>query len=245
MYVNPRLADLEGWHRERYRIGKAGRGPGADIARQYADRRLARLEAEATGYERLKRIGRLVDVGCSGGAFLWTARARGWEAIGVDISEACVDYGTAHKGLDIRIGTLSKCAFPGGHFDLVRMNNLVEHLGDPMGELREAFRILRPGGVVSIATMNGRSLAAWLSGKEWRYYDPYCHVYVFTPRTLGRMLGKAGFTKTAFVTRGFRWGRGGNGSAPGRAAHKAVGTAAGFVGLGHRLKATAVKAVYA
>jgi SAM-dependent methyltransferase len=180
-------------------------------------------------------LNRLFDVGCSAGAFLAAARKEGWQATGVEISVGCARAGRERHGLDIRVGTLRESSFPGEYFDVVRMNNLLEHLPDPMADLLEACRVLRDGGLLALATINGRSLAAWLSGSAWRYYDPFCHVYVFTPSTLGRMLSRSGFGSARIRTHGFRWG-----SSPHRAG-KVLALIARAAGLGHRMRATAVK----
>jgi len=235
VYVNPRPADLRGWHLRRYAEGRDGSGPDADIRRQYAAGRSARLAREARSYGRFRRLNRILDVGCSAGAFLAAAVKEGWKATGVEISPDCARAGRERLGLDIRVGTLAEANFPHECFDVIRMNNILEHLPDPMADLSEAGRVLRSGGLLSLATVNGRSLAALLSGKAWRYYDPRCHAYIFTPRTLRRMLRAAGFGEIRIRTHGFRWG-----TSPARAG-KALGAVARLTGLGHRMRAKAVK----
>lgn len=237
IYVSPRLRDLTGWHARRYEAGRYGSGTGDDISHQFSPPRMARLEKEAKIYARYRRLNRVLDVGCSAGAFLAAARRQGWDAIGAEVSESCAASGREREGLDIRSGALRVAAFEGGSFDVVRMNNVLEHLPDPLGDLKEAARILRPGGLLRLSTINAGSLAAKLSGPDWRYYAPLCHVYAFTPGTLREMLSRAGFARIMIRTRGFRWG----GRRSSWFLRKSGAIAARALGMGHRMRATAEK----
>ena len=156
---------------------------------------------------------------------------------------ACARHGRDKEGLDIRLGTLRRVALEGGSFDVVRLHNVLEHLPDPLGDLREASRLLRPGGLLVLSTINAASLAARMSGADWRYYEPHCHLYAFTPRTLRRMLGAAGFTSISIRTRGFRLGAHGAARRGARVPEGAAALAARILGMGHRMGAKALKPI--
>ncbi len=134
---------------------------------------------------------RLLDVGCHIGVFLEIAGAHGWEAWGVEPSRWAVEIARA-KGLRVVEGTLREAAFPDAWFDVVTMWDVIEHLSDPMGELREVHRILKPGGWVVIHTMDIESPFARLLGARWPWLMEM-HLYYFSRRTLRRMLERAGF----------------------------------------------------
>ncbi len=241
IYVNPRTQDLRGWHKNRYREGRDGTGTENDVSRQYESSRMIRMERELNRYDNYRSLNRLLDVGCSAGAFLKVACRAGWQATGVDISETCARIGREREGLDIRLGAIAESAFPEEQFDIVRMNNVIEHLPDPLSDLREAYRVLRPDGLLVLATINARSLAAWLSGSDWRYYDPYCHVYVFTPKTLSGILQRAGFRDVKIGTHGFRWGSYREGYKNRKRLQQTLALISRLSGYGHRMRATATK----
>jgi SAM-dependent methyltransferase len=151
------------------------------------------------GHER--RRPRVLDVGCATGALLAALRDRGWEAQGVEISEAQARYGEARSGLPIYAGTLESAAFPAASFDLVHASHLIEHLNSPASFLDEVARVLAPGGLLALTTPNADGFQARLLGPRWRsaIYD---HLYLFSLRSLRALLKSRGFV----VMRSATWG---------------------------------------
>jgi predicted SAM-dependent methyltransferase len=70
---------------------------------------------------------------------------------------------------------------------------VLEHLHDPLGDLRILRRTLRPGGAIFIRVPNGASYTRQVAGRYWAGYDLPRHMTVFDPATLGRLLRSAGF----------------------------------------------------
>jgi SAM-dependent methyltransferase len=135
--------------------------------------------------------GRLLDVGCGAGDWLCEMRARGWAGQGVDVDAAAVETARA-RGLDVRLGSLEAQAYPDGAFDAVTLNHVVEHLPDAAATLRECRRVLRPGGMLVVATPNGASLGHALFGTRWRGLEPPRHLQLFGPRSLAAVMREAG-----------------------------------------------------
>ena len=65
---------------------------------------------------------------------------------GVDIDEEAIGYCRERGLTDVRLGALEKLPFADASFDLVTALDVVEHLDDDLGALREIGRVLRPGG---------------------------------------------------------------------------------------------------
>lgn len=155
---------------------------------------------------RYARGGRLLDVGCNTGFFLNAARID-FEAHGVEPSEWASDFARQKLRLDVITGTLDQAGFAPGHFDVVTMNDVVEHFTDPLAALRQAAGLVRPGGHLYLVTPDIRSLSARLLRGRWWGLRP-AHLYYFSAETLERMLRQAGFEVVLRKSYGriFTWG---------------------------------------
>ncbi len=140
------------------------------------------------------RPARLLDVGCGFGGFVEVMRERGWDAEGVDPSQAAVDAAT-RKGRRVRLGTLESLPTDVGPFDAVTRFYVLEHLPDPMAALRKAFDLLLPGGVLVIRVPHTTPIVRLLApvGLGRELYDPPFHLYDFAPAVLQEMLRRTGF----------------------------------------------------
>jgi len=88
----------------------------------------------------------ILDIGCGTGANMKALGAFG-TAKGSDISESAVGYCRARGLADAHVQTdPGKLPFPDGSFDLVTALDMLEHVEDDTGLMREAARVLKPGG---------------------------------------------------------------------------------------------------
>jgi len=133
----------------------------------------------------------LIDIGCATGALLAYLRDLNWRVAGVEISP-CAEYAQKERGLDVRNIPLEDIKFPQESFDIVLASHLIEHLNDPASFLAEVNRVLKKDGFVFITTPNISGFQARLYRGKWRsaIFD---HLYLFSVRTLSKMLKKAGF----------------------------------------------------
>ena len=137
--------------------------------------------------------GDLLDVGCGSGAALLMLRAAGWKARGIETSAAAV-RAAQQAGLDVTHGDLVGAGFEAGSFDCVRFWHSLEHMRSPGAELAEAYRLLRPGGMVMAGVPNFGSLLRRVAGTKWRPLDVPRHLWHFERGTLAAMLERSGFT---------------------------------------------------
>lgn len=140
--------------------------------------------------------GRLLEVGCAGGAALVEARDHGYSVVGVELSSAMAEWGRTTFGLDIRSGTLEQQVFDHESFDVVFMGDVVEHLLTPRVVLAEVRRVLKPGGVIALAYPMELNhivprLRRILRLRKRSPFKPY-HLFYYTPETMGRLLESVG-----------------------------------------------------
>lgn len=135
---------------------------------------------------------RVLDIGCGNGSFLWQMRSLGWQVCGVEPDPRAAAHARA-AGLDVRDGLLQQQSFPEAHFDGVTMTHVIEHLHDPMDTLRRCWRLLKPGGQLTLATPNLGSSGHQLFGADWLALDPPRHLLLFTEASLRRALTNCGF----------------------------------------------------
>jgi len=70
---------------------------------------------------------------------------------------------------------------------------VIEHVPDPLGTLKEIYRVLKPGGTLILETPRYDSLAFKLLKHRERSVSCDGHIYFFTTDTLRQMSRKAGF----------------------------------------------------
>ena len=143
--------------------------------------------------------GRLLDIGCSTGLFLDAARHVGYQTQGIEFSTASADFARDHFALDVVQGDVASAKLAPASFDVVTMFDVIEHVPDPLADLRAIHALLAPGGTLIISTPNidglfpklSYGLAARLG--YWPHPDPPHHLFQFSVKSMAAMLEKAGF----------------------------------------------------
>ena len=157
--------------------------------------------AESLYYRWLRRPpappgARVLDVGCGGGRYLLFLRDLGYEVAGVEPNADAARTLRRAFDLDVHAGDLLNAGLPDASFDVITFWWVLEHTHHPVVVLREAHRLLRPGGHVVVALQNFDSLARRIFGADWHHVDIPGHLYQFGPATLARAIEKAGFNVT-------------------------------------------------
>lgn len=150
---------------------------------------------------------RLLDVGCSSGAFLNTAVNLGFRAEGVEPAPKAAATAQA-AGLKVRQGLLQEAGYADGQFDAITLFEVIEHLQQPLELLHECQRILRPGGILLIGTGNAASWSMAAMGARWEYLDIAKHgghVSFFNPGSIASLAQRGGFSVAAVHTRVVRF----------------------------------------
>ncbi len=139
------------------------------------------------------KSGKALDLGCGTGNYTLELKRRGFDVIGLDISEEMLKIARS-KGLKCVKGDAYSLPFPEGSFDLVLSVTMFEFIHEPERVLGEIHRVLKPGGEILIGTMNGKSL--WFLFKRLKSLfveTAYRYARFYTPGELEELLRKAGF----------------------------------------------------
>jgi len=133
----------------------------------------------------------MLDVGCGSGVSLIEAKALGATAFGIE-ADPNVKAIAAALGLNIHFGSLQDGPFPERRFDLIVMNQVIEHLPDPDLALQTLRERLTPGGRMILVFPNTASLWRRLSGSRWiNWHIPY-HLHHFDRKSFDRMARHCG-----------------------------------------------------
>lgn len=136
---------------------------------------------------------RMLEIGAGLGYTLKIARDKGWEVFGTEISPFAARYAQEQLGIKMFSGSLEEAKFPEEFFDFVIMTHVLEHLPDPSKALEQIFHILKNSGILYVIVPNIASFKAWINKEKWRDLMPEHHFYHFRPRTLKKIVVKAGF----------------------------------------------------
>ena len=191
IYVNP--------------IEKAGKINEAYSQRQSFDAsiirksRLAVSVAQVGLIKQYKNGTSLLDIGCGEGFFLFNAARAGYATKGVELSQDAAEYARREFGLDVEARLFEELRFPGNHFDVITLWQVLEHVPHPLTILKEAHRILKPGGLLALSTPDINGIPARILGRRW-WNIRRLHINQFTTRTLTTVLKNAGFKDVSSVS---------------------------------------------
>lgn len=147
--------------------------------------------ARCKAFRWVPRHVRILDIGCGFGETLGYHQARGCDVYGVEADQNI--RRVAEKfGYKVHVGLFDPDLYAPGFFDYVTMDQVIEHVTDPLAALRGIARILKPGGVAILSTPNAAGWGAKLFGRRWiNWHAPY-HLQFFSVRSMQLAAKQAG-----------------------------------------------------
>ena len=134
---------------------------------------------------------RVLDIGCGFGETLGYHMARGCDAYGVEADENI--RRVADKfGYKVHVGLFDANLYEPDFFDYVTMDQVLEHVTDPLGTLKGVVRVLKPGGIAVVSFPNANGWGAKVFGRRWiNWHAPY-HLQFYSDESLKRLASEAG-----------------------------------------------------
>jgi SAM-dependent methyltransferase len=135
--------------------------------------------------------GRILDLGCSQGWFLDVMT--GWECHGNEIVAGDAEAARKRYGDRIVTGSFEDYPLREEYFDVITLQDVFDHMRDPMQALEKCRQMLRPNGMIVIKVHNISCLYAKVTGSGFYAVIPPSHLFYYEPKTLGRALSGSGF----------------------------------------------------
>lgn len=146
---------------------------------------------------------KILDVGCSSGAFLKSARRMQFKIEGVEPAPTAAATAKS-DGFTVYQSGLENPEIPRNYFNVLTVFEVIEHLPDPKQFLEQCKSLLMPGGLLLINTGNTDSWTQNALGSTWEYYDIEKHgghISFFNPYSIRLLAEAVGFKVLKIHTR--------------------------------------------
>ncbi len=187
VYVDPRpIEDLAKFYREEYRLS---------YKKTFVPKPQHILRAGRVALGRFRRTSGLIkpgmrclDIGAGGGEWVYLLQNRGCDAHGIEPNAGYGSFAKDQYGVEVFLGMYQDSEFEHGSFDLISLFHVLEHLSDPVEDLRRMGKFLKNGGHLLIEVPNIFSSRDRM-GNKWHAG----HLFGFDGLTLEAVAAKAGF----------------------------------------------------
>ncbi len=164
-------------------------------------------EFELQKIRKIKKSGKLLDVGTNMGFFLRKAKDLGFDCEGVEPSPSLSHIARENWNLNIHTDFLENLNLPKNLYDVITMIDVFEHVSNPKELLNKCKELLKSDGIVVIKVPNadynyfkmqlGRKIGG---GSNMDIWDLYEHIVHYTPQTFKKMIESCGFKlKQSFI----------------------------------------------
>lgn len=148
---------------------------------------------------------KVLEIGCAHGGYVALLRWAGYDASGTEMSPWIVQFARETFGVPVQAGRIEELSFAPGSLDVVILNDVIEHLPDPLATLGHAAKLLKPDGFFIIQTpeykehlsyadivATGDIFKTHMEGKNEE------HLYLFSRRSTQELWRRLGFPVAAF-----------------------------------------------
>ena len=137
---------------------------------------------------------KVLDIGCGDGRYLLEKRRYECECFGVDIDyEALKRLRAKDSSIRTYCGNLQEAGLQNEAFDIVNLDNVLEHITEPGKLLNEVRRVMKKGAVLRVVVPNSVSFTYGIFCKYWMGLDCPRHLYTFSIKNLKRLFRNTHF----------------------------------------------------
>jgi 2-polyprenyl-3-methyl-5-hydroxy-6-metoxy-1,4-benzoquinol methylase len=168
------------------------------------------LGLKASAFRWVPRNVRVLDIGCGFGESLGYHRDRGCDVYGVEADENILRVARLH-GLNVRVGLFNASNYEPESFDVVTLDQVIEHVSDPLTVLAGVHQVLKTDGLLILSTPNAAGWGARIFGRRWIHWHAPYHQQFFSARSISTAANRAGFvverrrTVTNSAWLGYQW----------------------------------------
>ena len=179
-----------------YHYGKSNDGMNADDDCVYLDE--GNIENLKYYYRNLRSLileripsGSILDIGCNAGCFLDIME--GFDRYGIERSPSHGKITEEKYGENIFIGTFEDYRPPDFLFDCITLQDVLDHMVDPLTALKKCHAMLKPGGLLVVKVHDMSCLYAKTMGKNFYAFLPPLHLFYFNRSALASALERSSF----------------------------------------------------
>jgi 2-polyprenyl-3-methyl-5-hydroxy-6-metoxy-1,4-benzoquinol methylase len=136
---------------------------------------------------------RVLDIGCGFGETLGYHKTRGCDVYGVEADENVRRFAEKY-GYNVQVGLFNPKYYEPAFFDYVTLDQVIEHVPDPIKMLKEIGSVMKRNGILILSTPNSSSWASKLFGRRWINWHTPFHLQIFSKKSIGLVADQAGFT---------------------------------------------------
>ena len=147
--------------------------------------------------------GDMLDFGIGNGTHAVVARERGWNVSGYDVDCKITNTLAEKYNMDVRCGDFFKTNWSEKSFDLIYINQVLEHIKNPVDYLKHFRSVLKQNGYLFITVPNINSTSNRIKllferiglrkSRVGKYYDSDHHVFYYSPESLANLVKNYGF----------------------------------------------------
>lgn len=158
------------------------------------------------GFEKYRKNNNLLEVGSGEGFFIDEAKAKNWNVYGTEFIERFIER-CRQRGIIMHHGKLDVANYKPQSMDIIIWIEVIEHINDPVEELKKFNTLLRPGGIVYLTTPNFNSISRRILKEKFNVISFPNHLAYYTPSTLRYLFEHNGFRTVKIQTTGVSPGR--------------------------------------